>query len=76
MRLDTKALCEAQELFVDLLRSEAKQQHAYVAVQHDGSVSLELEGVDFGLMIRAVVSTYLDHATQTAAPARVTLTTL
>ena len=57
--LDTAAVRAAHRAFVELLKSEAEDQHAYVAEWPDGRVSLELEGADFRSMIQAAIKTYL-----------------
>jgi hypothetical protein len=57
--LDREAMRAAERMFVDLLRAEAEDQHAYVSEWPDGHVSLELEGVNFRRIIRSVIGTYL-----------------
>jgi hypothetical protein len=59
MILDADALRRAQDVFTELLQSEAIQQHAYLARLPDGHVSLELEWLDLSAITREVVSAYV-----------------
>ena len=59
MALKAEALRAAQASFLDALRSEAEGQRAYVAELSDGSISLELEGVDFKAMLQGAIAAYL-----------------
>jgi hypothetical protein len=59
MVLNTDALRRAQEVFAELLQSEANQQHAYLAHLPDGHVSIELEWLDLSAITHKVVSAYV-----------------
>lgn len=59
MVLDADALRRAQEVFAELLQSEANQQHAYLARLPDGHVSIELEWLDLPAITQKVVSAYV-----------------
>lgn len=59
MILDADALRRAQQVFAELLQSEANQQHAYLSRLPDGRVSLELEWLDLSAITERVVTAYV-----------------
>ena len=59
MKLDPRAIQNAERALSDYLCTEAEQQRAYVFRFPDGRISLELEWLDVHSVAHAVVAAYV-----------------
>ena len=59
MKLDPRAIQNAERALNEYLSAEAEQQRAYVFRFPDGRISLELEWLDVHSMAHAVVAAYV-----------------
>jgi hypothetical protein len=59
MKLDPRAVQNAEQALSDYLCTEAEQQRAYVFRFPDGRISLELEWLDIHSIAQAVIAAYV-----------------